>query len=192
MKSWMRQIGAGLRALIVLTAILGIGYPLVMTGFSQVAFHDRANGSIVTRNGEAVGSELLGQRFPGKQWFHPRPSAADYDALASGASNLGPDSPELKKLVEQRRAAIAREDHVAPSAVPPDALTASGSGLDPDISPAYARIQVDRVAAANHLDRTVVARLVQRYTAGREAGFLGDPHVNVLMLNREVEKLAAQ
>lgn len=198
----MRQIGAALRALIILTAILGIAYPLVMTGFAQVMFHDKANGSLVTRNGDAtsdarkaVGSELLGQNFDGRRWFHPRPSAAGdtgYDGLSSGASNLGPNSPELKRQIADRRAAIAKEDDVAPAAVPPDALTAGGSGLDPDISPAYARIQINRVAAANHLDRATVARLVRRNTAGRDAGFIGDPHVNVLRLNIGVEKLAAQ
>lgn len=198
----MRQIGAALRALIILTAILGIAYPLVIAGFAQVAFHDRANGSLITRTGDstsdpkkAVGSALLGQNFDGAKWFHPRPSAAGdrgYDGLSSGASNLGPNSPELKRQIDERRAAIAKEDGAAPGAVPPDALTAGGSGLDPDISPAYARIQIDRVAAANHLDRATVARLVRANTAGREAGFIGDPHVNVLRLNIDVEKLAAQ
>jgi len=202
MKNWTRQIGVALRALILLTVILGIAYPLVMTGFAQVAFHDRANGSLITRTGgptsdpkAAVGSELLGQNFDGGQWFHPRPSAAGdngYDGLSSAASNLGPDNPDLKKQVVRLRAKIAATEHVAPSAVPPDALTASGSGLDPDISPAYAKIQVDRVAAANHLDRASVARLVRENTAGRDAGFIGDPHVNVLRLNLEVERLAAQ
>lgn len=198
----MRQLNAGLRATLLLTLILGVVYPLAMTGFGQVAFHDSANGSYITRNGDpttdpnkSVGSALIGQNFAGAKWFHPRPSAAGdkgYDGLSSGASNLGPNNPELTKQVKERRAAIAKEDGVAPSAVPPDALTASGSGLDPDISPAYAKIQINRVAAANHLDRATVARLVRENTAGREAGFMGDPHVNVLRLNLEVEKLAAQ
>lgn len=183
MKSWMRQIGAGFRVLLILTAILGIAYPLAMTGFAQVAFHDKANGSYVDRDGKTVGSALIGQNFSGARWFHPRPSAGDYDGLASGASNLGPDSPELKKLVERRRAQVAKENHVAPGQVPPDALTASGSGLDPDISPQYAKIQVARVARANGLPRAVVARLVRENTSGRDAGFIGDPHVNVLRLN---------
>ena len=198
----MRQIGAGLRALLVLTAILGIAYPLVMTGVAQVAFRDRANGSLITRDGHAttdpdtaVGSALLGQAFTGGRWFHPRPSAAGkrgYDGLASGASNLGPDSPELRRLIAERRAAVARENRVPPSAVPPDALTASGSGLDPDISPAYAGIQVGRVAAANDLGRTEVARLVRDHTAGRDAGFIGAPHVNVLALNIAVARVAGR
>lgn len=202
MKNWMRQIGAGLRAVLILTAILGIAYPLVMTGFAQVAFHDKANGSLITRTGDstsdpkkAVGSALLGQNFDGNRWFHPRPSAAGdngYDGLSSSASNLGPNSPDLKKQVVRLRAKIAATEHVAPSTVPPDALTASGSGLDPDISPAYAKIQINRVADANHLDRATVARLVRANTAGRDAGFIGDPHVNVLRLNIKIEKLAAQ
>lgn len=195
----LRQIGAAFRVLIILTAILGIAYPLVMTGFAQVVFHDKANGSLVTHNGDAtgdpekaVGSELIGQNFAGARWFRPRPSAPGYDGPASGASNLGPNSSELKRQITERRAAIAKEDGVAPAAVPPDALTAGGSGLDPDISPAYAMIQIDRVATANHLDRAAVARLVRRNTAGRDAGFIGDPHVNVLLLNIDVRKLAAQ
>ncbi|HEY3682011.1 MAG TPA: potassium-transporting ATPase subunit KdpC [Streptosporangiaceae bacterium] len=200
MKSWFRQIGAGLRALLVLTAILGIAYPLVMTGFSQVAFHEKANGSLIDRNGnpttdpkKAVGSQLLGQNFDGDQWFHPRPSAAGdngYDGLASGASNLGPNSPELKKRIAALKVTIAKVEHVAPSAIPPDALTASGSGLDPDISPAYAAIQVNRVARENHEDTATVRRLVRAATSGRDAGFIGAPHVNVLKLNIAVEKLA--
>ena len=191
----MRQIGAGFRALIVLTAILGIAYPLVMTGFAQVAFHDKANGSLVTYQGRTVGSELLGQNFDGDTWFHPRPSAAGdngYDGLSSSASNEGPNSPELKKQVTELRAKIAKVEHVAPSAVPPDALTASGSGLDPDISPQYAKIQINRVAHANKIDPAVVTRLVRENTSGRDAGFIGDPHVNVLKLNIDVEKQAAQ
>lgn len=197
MKTWLRQIGAGLRALIVLTVLLGIAYPLAMTGFAQVAFHDKANGSLITRDGhptgdphKAVGSRLIGQRFPGDQWFHPRPSAAGdngYDALSSGASNLGPNSPELRKRVTALRATISRVEHVPPGAVPPDALTAGGSGLDPDISPAYAAIQIDRVARVNHLSPAAVRRLVAGATSGRGAGFVGAPHVDVLQLNIAVE-----
>lgn len=196
MKNWLRQIGAGFRALVILTVILGIAYPLAMTGFAQVAFHDKANGSLIDRNGsattdarKAVGSELLGQRFTGERWFHPRPSAAEYDGLDGGASNLGPSSPELKEQIAERRARIAKENDVAPGQVPPDALTASASGLDPDISPQYAKIQTNRVAKANSLTPAAVAKLVREHTSARDAGFMGDPHVNVLKLNIAVRKL---
>ncbi|RZS91051.1 K+-transporting ATPase ATPase C chain [Motilibacter rhizosphaerae] len=193
--SWGPQLLAGLRALLVLTAVLGIAYPLAITGFAQLAFHDRADGSLVHRDGQVVGSRLLGQGFTGPQWFHPRPSAAGkdgYDGTASGASNLGPENPTLLQQVQQRRTAAAAADGVPAASVPPDALTASGSGLDPDISPAYAREQVGRVAEARGLDPAVVRRLVEQHVQGRQLGFLGEPHVNVLDLDLALAALPRQ
>src|SRR6478609_6899192 len=137
----LRHGWAGLRMILVLTVILGLAYPLLMTGFAQVVFPHRADGSLVTRNGATVGSSLIGQSFVGRpDYFQSRPSAAGdgYDPLASSASNLGPTSPDLIKAVQERRAAAAQLDGTDPAKVAPDALTASGSGLDPDISPAYA------------------------------------------------------
>jgi potassium-transporting ATPase KdpC subunit len=179
----LRQTLAGLRVLLALTVVFGLAYPLLMTGVGQVVFHGQANGSLVRLQGKDVGSSLIGQEFTGDQWFHPRSSAGGYDALASGGSNLGPNSPDLTKAVDAARAAIAKEDGVVPADVPPDAVTSSGSGLDPDISPAYADIQVARVAQARGLGVDRVQQLVDDHTQSRNLGFLGEPRVNVLELN---------
>jgi K+-transporting ATPase ATPase C chain len=185
-----RTLVTALRLLLVLTVILGVGYPLLVTGVGQAFFAAKANGSIVSAHGRPAGSSLIGQSFdtaagrPDPRWFQPRPSAAGYDPRASGASNLGPDSARLTHTVERRRAAVAAFDGVPAASVPPDAVTASGSGLDPDISVAYAREQVHRVATARHLPVATVARLVARCTEHRSLGFLGEPGVNVVLLNR--------
>ena len=200
----VRQHLAAFRALLVFTVLCGIIYPVVMFGVAQAAFHNQANGSLVTDNGKVVGSSLLCQEFtdakgnPLPRYFQPRPSNAvnpdsktDYgcDPGFSGASNLGPDNPTLTKTVEQRKAAIAKFDGVKESQVPPDAVTASGSGLDPDISPQYAAIQADRVAQARGLSDATVKALVTRYTQSRTIGFLGEPRVDVLTLNIALDKL---
>jgi K+-transporting ATPase ATPase C chain len=187
-----RQLLAGVRVLLILTLVLGIIYPLAVTGIAQVSFSEKANGSLVQRGGSLVGSRLIGQNFSGPRWFHPRPSAAGdgYDALASAASNLGPENAELLAAIRQRRAAVAKENGVDPSEVPPDALTASGSGLDPHISPEYARLQANRVARARGLDPGRVRRLVDEHVEGRTFGFLGERRVNVLELNLAVDGLA--
>ncbi|MGW2377841.1 MULTISPECIES: K(+)-transporting ATPase subunit C [Kitasatospora] len=194
-----------LRVLLVLTVILGIAYPLLVTGISQVAFSDKANGSIVKSDGKEVGSSLLGQNFnlpkknpddpkedpvPDPKWFQPRPSAAGtgYDPSSSSASNLGPNSDDLLKAVNDRRAAVAAFDGVDPASVPADALTASGSGLDPHISVAYAKEQVNRVAQKRNLPVETVAKLVDKYTEGRSLGFLGDEGVNVVLLNKAISE----
>jgi len=182
----LRQSLAGLALLLAFTVVFGLGYPLLMTGIGQVAFHDQANGSMVQVGGKDVGSSLIGQEFKGAQWFQSRPSAGSYDALASGGTNLGPNSPDLLKAVQKARADIARQDGVAPADVPPDAVTSSGSGLDPHISPAYADLQVARVAEARGLSVVDVQRLVDDNTQGRILGFLGEPRVNVLELNLAV------
>ncbi len=194
----VRQLIAGLRGLLLFTVICGIAYPLVVFGVAQVAFHKQANGSLVSYQGRVVGSSLLCQEFtdakgnPLPQYFQPRPSAAvnpavknDYgcDPGFSAASNLGPSNPTLVQEIKQRQQQIAKFDHVSIASIPPDAVTASASGLDPYISPQNAAIQVDRVAAARHISPAAVKALVTQHTQGRTLGFLGEPRVNVLMLN---------
>ncbi|HYO18648.1 MAG TPA: potassium-transporting ATPase subunit C [Dermatophilaceae bacterium] len=202
----LRQLGAALRALLLLTVILGVAYPLAMTGLAQVAFGDNANGSLVQRGGTTVGSDLIGQAFtqpvlkngqPTKdadgnpvveanpKYFQSRPSAAGlgYDPTSTSASNLGPESEDLIASVKDRRATAASLDGVTPAQVAPDALLASGSGLDPHISPAYADQQTARLARERGLSQTQVRALVDEHTLGRTLGFLGEPRVNVLSLN---------
>lgn len=184
-----RQSFAGLRILLVLTLLLGVVYPLTVWVAGR-ALAERADGQPVTVDGKVVGSRLLGQSFTGEQWFHSRPSANDYDTLASAPSNLGPSNPDLLAAIEQRRKDVAAFEDVAPDAVPADALTASGSGLDPHISTAYALLQVDRVAAANGLPAGEVRKLVEQSTDGPQLGFLGVEGVNVLELNIAVRDAA--
>ena len=189
-----RQALVAVRFLLAMTVIVGIAYPLLILGIGQVASHHAANGSLVTDGtGAVVGSDLIGQQFDGPEWFVGRPSAAGdgYDAMSSGGSNLAADSPDLLALIEQRRAQIAADNGVDPSDVPPDALTASGSGLDPDISPAYAEIQVNRVATARGLSAEQVRQLVQAHTDGRALGFIGEERVNVLELNLALRQLGS-
>ena len=195
---WLRQHIVALRGLLVFTVICGIAYPVVMWGVAQVAFHNQANGSLVSYHGRTVGSSLLCQEFtdakgnPLPQYFQPRPSSAvnaadktDFgcDPGFSAASNLGPNNPVLIKAIKQRQQQIAAFDHVKISQIPADAVTASGSGLDPNISPQNAAIQVDRVAAARHVSPAAIQALVAQHTQGRTLGFLGEPRVNVLTLN---------
>ncbi len=171
------------------TILLGILYPLAVTGVAQVLFPDQANGELIRRNGVVVGSRLLGQPFSSARYFHSRPSAAGngYDAGSSGASNLGPTNSKLMARVKDDAAAAERENPNAP--VPVDLVTASASGLDPDISPAAAEFQVARVAHARSLSPETVRQLVRRYTQGRTFGFLGEPRVNVLELNLALDEL---
>ena len=188
----LRQTLAGLLLLLAFTLVFGLGYPLLMTGVGQVAFHDQANGSLVQLDGKDVGSSLIGQEFKGAQWFQPRPSASSYDALASGGTNLGPNNPDLVKAIQKAKAAITAQDGVSPSQVPPDAVTSSGSGLDPHISPAYADLQVARVAKASGMSVADVQKLVDAHTQGRILGFLGEPRVNVLELNLALTEQTGQ
>lgn len=208
----LRQYGAALRTLLLLTVILGLAYPLAMTGFAQVAFGNNANGSLVQRGGKTVGSHLIGQAFTrpvlkngqpqedakgnpvveaDPKYFQGRPSAAGagYDPLSSGASNLGPENKDLIASIKERRATAAALDRVNPAQVAPDALLASGSGLDPQISPAYANEQIPRVARARGLSQAQVRALVAENTQGRTLGFLGEPRVNVLNLNLALDAL---
>lgn len=203
-----RLLWAGLRALLVLTLVCGVIYPLAVTGVAQGLMPGRANGSEVTANGKVVGSALIGQRYdlplkkgqetaaPDLKWFQPRPSNGlgansvntQYSLILSGATNRSGDNKELIDWVTAAKAAVVKDNSVpghpvSPSQVPADAVTSSGSGLDPDISPAYAQLQVNRVAARNHLDAAQVAGLVDQHTDGRILGFAGEPRVNVLRLN---------
>jgi K+-transporting ATPase ATPase C chain len=203
----VRQHIAGFRFLLVFTVLCGLVYPLVMVGVAQVAFHDKANGSLVSYQGQVVGSGLLCQEFadakghPLPQYFQPRPSDAipspapegDYgcDPTYSAASNLGPTNPAEIKDISSLQKQITAFDHVPVAQIPPDAVTASGSGLDPDISPANAYLQVDRVAAARHLPAAAVRNLVTANITGRTLGFLGEPTVNVLTLNIKLDELSA-
>jgi K+-transporting ATPase ATPase C chain len=180
------QLWAGVRMILVMTVLLGLAYPLAVTGFAQFAVPGGAAGSLLERDGQVVGSALIGQSFTDDpSYFQNRPSAAGdgYDPLASSASNLGPESTDLLDQIAERRAAAAALDGTSPDDVAPDALTASGSGLDPHISPEYAAQQVARVAQERGMSEAEVRRLVAEHTTGRTLGFLGEPRVNVVELN---------
>lgn len=181
-----------LRPALVMTALfnllLGLAYPLAVTGVAQVAFPDQANGSLVRdAGGQVVGSSLIGQPFAGATYLHPRPSAAGdgYDAAASSGSNLGPLNPDLTTRVAETAQAIRAED--GPGVIPADAVTTSGSGLDPDVSPAYARLQAARIARARGVSVQQVQSIIDERTEGAFLGFIGQPHVNVLMTNRALD-----
>ncbi|MEV8623439.1 potassium-transporting ATPase subunit C [Streptomyces sp. NPDC051079] len=212
-----RLIWAGLRALLVLTVVCGVLYPLAVTGIAQLAFHDKANGSeIKDASGKVVGSELIGQTYdlpmeegeetaaPDLKWFQPRPSNGlgsnsvntRYELILSGATNRSGDNADLVKWVTDAKAAVVKDNSTAdykvkPSDVPAEAVTSSGSGLDPHISPEYAKLQVHRVAERNKLDVAKVERLVDEHTDGRILGFIGEPRVNVLRLNIALRALVA-
>lgn len=177
--------------LVLFTLLVGLGYPLAMTGIGQAVFPHQANGSLIERDGHVIGSELIGQSFTGPDYFWGRPSgagSAGYDARASSGSNLGPSSAKLAERVETDAARYGGNAVEAPS----DLLTASGSGLDPDISPAAARYQIARVATARRLDQAQVALLVERAVKPAPLGILGDARVNVLELNLALDELSAR
>jgi K+-transporting ATPase ATPase C chain len=191
-----RDLITSVLAILVLTVLLGVAYPLVVTGIAQVGFPGRANGSKITVNGRVVGSRLIGQGFRGeRRYFQERPSTAtNYDASATAFTNLGPNSKDARATFRASlRAYLARERPydrgLTAARVPIDAVTSSASGIDPQISPANARIQAHRVAGARHLPLAVVDRLVERYTDGRFLGVLGEPGVNVLTLNLALDRL---
>ncbi|MFH8658622.1 potassium-transporting ATPase subunit C [Streptomyces afghaniensis] len=199
-----RLLGAGLRALLVLTLVTGVIYPLVVTGIAQGLFPGKANGSEIRADGKVVGSSLIGQQGYSLDYFQPRPANGlgensintQYKLILSGATNLSADNDKLVKSVEEARAKVVEDnstaDHkVKPSQVPADAVTSSGSGLDPDISPAYADLQVHRVAERNGLTVAQVRKLVDDHTEGRTLGFIGEPRVNVLELNIALKDLVA-
>ncbi|MGW7263830.1 potassium-transporting ATPase subunit C [Streptomyces sp. NPDC054842] len=212
-----RLLGAGLRALLVLTLVTGVIYPLVITGIAQALFNGKANGSETRADGKVVGSSLIGQAYnlptkkgqdtprPDPRWFQGRPQNGlgtnsvntRYTLILSGATNRSGDDEELIQWVKDAKAAVIEDNsvpghRVKPSDVPADALTSSGSGLDPDISPEYADIQVRRVAERNGLAAARVQKLVDEHTEGRTLGFMGEPRVNVLELNIALKELLAK
>ncbi|MBW8740843.1 MAG: potassium-transporting ATPase subunit C [Streptomyces turgidiscabies] len=211
-----RLLGAGLRALLVLTVLTGIIYPLAVTGVAQTVFSDKANGSEIKADGKVVGSSLIGQSYnlplkkgqetptPDLKWFQGRPQNGlgsnnvntRYKLILSGATNRSADNKDLIAWVTVAKAAVVKDNSTAdytvkPSEVPADAVTSSGSGLDPDISPAYADLQVHRIAEKNGLTVTQVQKLVDDHTDGRTLGFIGEPRVNVLELNIALKALTA-
>ncbi|MFB7655207.1 MULTISPECIES: potassium-transporting ATPase subunit C [unclassified Streptomyces] len=211
-----RLLGAGLRALLVLTVVTGVIYPLAVTGIAQGLFAGKANGSEIESHGKVVGSSLIGQAYnlplkkgqetpePDLKWFQGRPQNGlgsnsvntQYKLILSGATNRSADNAELVQWVKAAKAAVVKDNSVPghpvnPSDVPADAVTSSGSGLDPAISPKYADLQVHRVAEKNGLPADRVRKLVDEHTEGRTLGFMGEPRVNVLELNIALKELAA-
>jgi K+-transporting ATPase ATPase C chain len=179
----MSQLRPAFFMLLILTVITGVIYPLAVTGISQLAFPHQADGSLIIIDGKTYGSELIGQQFDDPKYFWGRPSAAGYDAAASSASNYGPTNPALIDRVQARVDALKSADPANTLPIPVDLVTASASGLDPHISVVAALYQVHRVATARALREAEVKSLVEKYTQGRQLGFLGEPRVNVLLLN---------
>lgn len=178
----MKVILQSLRIFLVLTLLTGIIYPLAMTGVAQILFPRQANGSRIVEHGKLVGSDLIAQKFENPKYFWPRPSAADYATVASGASNKGPTAADLRKSIDERREKFGAD-------APVDLLTASGSGLDPHISPEAARLQIAHVAAARNMPTEKISALVDQTIESPQFGFLGEPRVNVLRLNRLLDHL---
>jgi potassium-transporting ATPase KdpC subunit len=185
-----RNLVTALLYTVVTTVLFGLIYPLVVTGAAQLLFREKANGQLIQQNGQLIGSRIIGQPFTAAGYFHSRPSAAGngYDAANSGGSNYAPTN---KKLIDRVAGDVAalKPDHPGAD-VPIDLVTASASGLDPDITPAAATFQVGRIARERHLSEEAVQKLVAQHTEGRQLGFLGEPRVNVLLLNLALDQLA--
>jgi len=188
-----RQMRIAFTMLLVFTVITGLVYPLAMTGLAQALFPFEANGSIIERDGKPIGSALIGQSFTSANYFHGRPSAAGtdgYDATSSGGSNLGPTSKKLVDTVKDNIDKIRDENKLEDKeTIPSDLVLASGSGLDPDITPAGARVQIERVANERGLSDDTVRNLVEKHIKGRQLGILGEPRINVLELNLALDAL---
>ena len=187
-----KQLVVALLFTLVTTLIFGVIYPLLVTLIAQVAFPEQANGSLIVKNGQIIGSRLIGQGFSSDKYFHSRPSSAGngYDPMASSGSNLGPTNQVLISRVRDDVAKLQQERPGA--AIPTDLVTASGSGLDPDISPASAEFQIPRVAKARGISSDELRAVVARHTQGRQYGIFGEPRVNVLELNLDLDKTASQ
>lgn len=189
-----RHIWTAISVTVVLVILTGLAYPMLVTGIAQLLFPEQANGSLIIENGRIVGSSLIGQRFAGQRYFHPRPSAAGtgYDPLASGGTNKGPTDRKLADtLIANAVDSIIANDGGHRGKIPADLATSSGSGLDPDISPASAMIQIARVAHARNVDSVTVAEIVARHIQGRQFGLFGEPRVNVLSLNLALDSALA-
>jgi K+-transporting ATPase ATPase C chain len=191
MLNMLRQLIPALRLTALLTVLTGLIYPGVVTGLCQLFFREKANGSLIERQDQILGSGLIGQNFTRPEYFHPRPSAAGngYDATASGGSNFGPTNQKLYDRVKAAANQFRKDNPDYPGPIPADALTASASGLDPDISIANAEAQLMRVARARHLSRPAVDKLIASVTESRDLGLIGEPRVNVLRLNLALDAL---
>jgi potassium-transporting ATPase KdpC subunit len=193
----IKQIKQAFMMLLVFSILTGVIYPLAITGIAQTCFPSQANGSLIYRNGKPIGSSLVGQSFTDPKFFWSRPSATQttdaepkalpYNAESSSGSNLGPSNPDLIKAVQERIAALKKADPENKLPIPVDLVTTSASGLDPHISPAAAEYQIARVAKARNMDEKVVRQLVAKHTEGRTLGLLGEPRVNVVELNVELD-----
>ncbi len=186
-----KQMLPGLRMTLLMTVLTGLVYPAALTGLCQFLFRSKANGSLITRNGDVVGSALIGQSFTRPEYFQPRPSAAGsegYDSSASGSSNLGPTSWKLMDRVKGTVEKLRTDNPAHTGPWPADLVTASASGLDPHLSPASIEVQVDRVAKARGISPEQVRQVARQFTEGRDLGFLGEPRVNVLRLNLELDE----
>ena len=195
----MRTLIRSLIAIVVITAVFGLAYPAIMTGFASLTFPSQAKGSLLYRNGVVVGSALAAQDFTAPRYFHERPSGTTpaYNAAETTFANLGPTNPALAAAVrKQAQAVLALERPYNPGLtvadIPVDAVTTSGSGIDPDISPAYAQLQAHRVAAVRHLPLATVERLIRQNTTGRSLGLFGEPGVNVLTLNLALDRIGGK
>ena len=186
----LSEIKPAILITLIFTIITGLVYPAAITGLSQVLFSHQANGSLITANGKVIGSSLIGQNFSKPEYFHPRPSAAGdkgYDGMSSGGSNLSPTNPVLQKRLTDSADTFRKENPAFSCAIPADAITASASGLDPHVSPDTAFAQCERVAKARNVPVEQVRGLVESHIEGRQLGFLGEPRVNVLLLNMALD-----